>query len=122
MASSRAAMATASRGSRVSLAPRTPNLDEAHKENRIHRADDARHFGVSKPSGYAAPLAAAARATETLKSLGRRYDDEGDDDSLGDEDADAHGGAVDATDDIQDIDRRLNALQQFLSAAKAPPR
>lgn len=26
----------------------------------------------------------------------------------------------DATDDIQDIDRRLNALQQFLEAAKAP--
>ena len=28
--------------------------------------------------------------------------------------------AYDATDDIQDIDRRLNALQQFLTAAKAP--
>ena len=26
----------------------------------------------------------------------------------------------DATEDIEDIDRRLNALQQFLSAAKAP--
>ena len=26
----------------------------------------------------------------------------------------------DATDDIQDIDRRLNALQQFLEAAKVP--
>ena len=26
----------------------------------------------------------------------------------------------DATDDIQDIDRRLNALQQFLAVAKAP--
>ena len=28
--------------------------------------------------------------------------------------------SYDATDDIHDIDRRLNALQQFLEAAKAP--
>ena len=28
--------------------------------------------------------------------------------------------SYDAADDIQDIDRRLNALQQFLTAAKAP--
>jgi hypothetical protein len=28
--------------------------------------------------------------------------------------------AYDAADDIQDIDRRLNALQHFLVAAKAP--
>ena len=38
--------------------------------------------------------------------------------------AEDEGGAFsqpyDAEDDIQDIDRRLNALQQFLSAAKAP--
>ena len=30
------------------------------------------------------------------------------------------GHPFDASDDIQDIDRRLNALQEFLIAAKAP--
>ena len=39
---------------------------------------------------------------------------------LGDFDARAPEPQYDATDDIQDIDRRLNALQQFLEAAKAP--
>ena len=47
-------------------------------------------------------------------------DDDDDDDGEGDEDGAPPGAAYDATDDIQDIDRRLNALQQFLTAAKAP--
>ena len=65
--------------------------DDAHKENRGHSDDAERPRAVK-----AVPFEGEKRP---LPSLPQQYD---------------------ATDDIQDIDRRLNALQQFLEAAKAP--
>lgn len=65
--------------------------DDAHKENRGHSDDAERPRAVK-----AVPFEGEKRP---MPSLPQQYD---------------------ATDDIQDIDRRLNALQQFLEAAKAP--
>lgn len=65
--------------------------DDAHKENRGHSDDAERPRAVK-----AVPFEGEKRP---MPSLSQQYD---------------------ATDDIQDIDRRLNALQQFLEAAKAP--
>lgn len=65
--------------------------DDAHKENRGHSDDAERPRAVK-----AVPFEGEKRP---LPSLPQQYD---------------------ATDDIQDIDRRLNALQQFLEDAKAP--
>ena len=68
-------------------------------------------------------------AAHTLASLGDEYGDE-EEPPLGAYPGEMMGAeeskssrmpmAYDATDDIQDIDRRLNALQQFLTEAKAP--
>ena len=73
----------------------------------------------------ASPMMSAA--AHTLASLGDEYEEEP---PLGAYPGEMMGAeeskssrmpmAYDATDDIQDIDRRLNALQQFLTAAKAP--
>ena len=75
----------------------------------------------------ASPMMSAA--AHTLASLGDEYGDE-EEPPLGAYPGEMMGAeeskssrmpmAYDATDDIQDIDRRLNALQQFLTAAKAP--
>ena len=125
-----------STGRGSSRAAHPPLHDEAHKENRLYRSEGEershRLTSHKSSSAYAGgPLAIAARAAATLQGRhrGSRYADDDDDDEAdgAEEDGEDHlaGGeretrTFDATDDIQDIDRRLNALQQFLTSAKAP--
>ena len=77
---------------------------EAHKENRARHEQPraASKQYPARPSSSVSDAAGDGAADEV------------------DETRDVASPSYDATDDIQDIDRRLNALQQFLVAAKAP--
>ena len=80
---------------------------------------DARQAGCTEPASLGGALPSGGSGARKT-AAGVRDDDEGEyeegDAPMGGPDASSY----DATDDIQDIDRRLNALQQFLVAAKAP--
>ena len=78
---------------RGTAAPVPAHYEDSHKENQGTRR--VAHERPSLSKGYAEDEEQYSRASPTTPQY-------------------------DATDDIQDIDRRLNALQQFLEAAKAP--
>ena len=106
-------------------------LGARHQQRNALARSGKQHHRANVPGGAAgdaqkenqARHTGRPRAPSKLAMMPRQDEQPPDDDAAVDEEDDeGHPSPApyDAADDIQDIDRRLNALQQFLVAAKGP--